>query len=578
MSSNPSPAGSSRPIHLLSLDRHHRSLVLYGLIQAAAAMIVTYASGLTRERISLTLTDGQEVVSHSPVIVLLIALLLISAMTYALAGATRGALWLRIPVAAIVSGLLLILGWGLGTLAWTALPAVLAFGYVLWRGFNPLPHHPDLKDLVIIATIVAAAWTLAVSLGLRPDGLGAIGSLYFGIAQLIAVASFLPMTLLLLSGLDLAELSKVAAGKISEACLRLGNRVVVMTLLLASAGKIAFYSWRGEWGSISSWLAMALFTAALIGLAVRASRHALEFTPQFKHWLALTGLVLTVPVGAILILIVGGGAINTEAVGPILLGSIGPLWLLFAAILAIRPGGRPFALFSALLGAWALLSIGLAPLSQLAFGRAVPGLGLRELDAGTAIFFLVWSVMLLVRGKSSPMAATALTATFFLSCGYVLDQLFNREVKVAEMYTVLQALSYLIVRQLITRTKKRVWLQILPWLIIIVMLVHSQLDSGFLDGVMQFIKIAIITVAVVWDMLMSEDRLGGAEQLGPDRPARLLLYLGFVTWSVAQLVFAEGGDGAAELEMEPLILFGFLIIGTPRVFHHFMAEIRSARM
>ncbi|TMV48040.1 hypothetical protein FE783_18950 [Paenibacillus mesophilus] len=578
MSSNPSPAGSSRPIHLLSLDRHHRSLVLYGLIQAAAAMIVTYASGLTRERISLTLIDGQEVVSHSPVIVLLIALLLMSAMTYALAGATRGALWLRIPVAAIVSCLMLVLGWGLGTLAWIAVPALLAFGYVLWRGFNPLPHHPGLKDLAIIAAIVAAAWTLAVAFGLRPEGLGAIGSLYLGIAQLIAVASFLPMTLLLLSGLDLAELSKVAAGKISEACSRLGNRVVVLTLLLASAGKIAFYCWRGEWGSISSWLAMALFTAALIGLTVRAPRHALEFTPQFKHWLALTGLVLTVPVGAILILIVGGGAIDTEAAGPLLLGSIGPLWLLFAAILAIRPGGRPFALFSALLGSWALLSIGLAPLSQLAFGSAVPGLGLRELDAGTAIFFLVWSVMLLVRGKSSPMAATALTATFFLSCGYVLDQLFNREVKVAEMYTVLQALSYSIVRQLMTRTKKRVWLQILPWLIIIVMLVHSQLDSGILDGVMQFIKISIITVAVVWDMLMSEDRLGGAEHLGPDRPARLLLYLGFVTWSVAQLVFAEGGDGAAELEMEPLILFGFLIIGTPRVFHHFMAELRSDRM
>lgn len=574
MSGNPPAAGTSRPIQLLSLNRRHRSLVLYGLVQAGAAMIVTATAGLTSERITLFLDDGRPLVSHSPAIAWTIALLLISAMTYALAGATRGPLWLRLLAATVVSGLLLLFGWGLGALPWVALPTAIAFAYPLWRGSHPVPDTPGWKDLFILAAIVSSAWCLAVAFGLRPEGYGVVGGLYFGAAQLLAFAAFLPMTLLLLSGLDLAELAKTAGGLLSDACSRASHWAVPLTLFGVSAAKAGFYVWRGEWGQPGSWNALALFAVVFVGITLRAPARWLAFTPQFKHWLVLTGIVLVVPVGAVAAIALGKGAIGTESAGPLLIGSLGPMWLAFAGLMALRPQGRPFALFTALLGSWVLLSIGLAPLSQLAFGRSLPGIGLRELDVGTALLFLTWSVVLLVRGKSSPLAPTALTVTFFLSCGFVLDQLLNRDIKVAELYTVLQALSFLIVRQVVARPK-RAWLRVLPWLVIAVMIVHSLWDSAIPDGAMQMVKFAILTIAVVWDMLMSEERLGGAERMGAERPARLFLYLGVLTWAIAQLVFAEGGEGAEEFEMEPLLLFGFLIIGTPRVFHLFMAEIRD---
>ncbi|HET7560568.1 MAG TPA: hypothetical protein VFK80_11465 [Limnochordia bacterium] len=236
---------------------------------------------------------------------------------------------------------------------------------------------------------------------------------------------------------------------------------------------------------------------------------------------------------------------------------------------------RPFAVFTLLAGLWVTLSIGLQPLAERLWGVQATGLGLRHVDALSAVGFALFGGRLLVRRRRSHWVPLALTATLFLDAGYVLEQMLQAHVAVAELYVVLQAAGFLLVRQVAER-RSFGWRRLAPWLVVAAVFLLSRLHGGLADALGQFVQTDVIAAAIIWDLLMSEERLGARRPGGSlSRPGRLLLYLGYVTWSVAQLVYAGTGAGTEALALEPVLALGFVVFGMPRVLHGFLAHLRS---
>ncbi|MFJ5717602.1 hypothetical protein [Neobacillus sp. NPDC093127] len=558
---------------LLLLNRHHQSLFLYGLIQIAAAVIISSLSWTTKEQ--LILPETKEVFSHPTLIVLFIAVLLINAMVFALIGATYGALWFRLGITSIVAILLLVFGWRIGAFSFIVLPVVFIVGYVIWRGSRPIADRPTVKDLVILYSIMIIGWFLVVVFGIRVKDMSIFVTLYFGISQLLVFASILPIPQILMSGVDLADLTHTVVERITSLCARMGNHGVIVALLATSMVKVGFIVWNGGLSSFSSWIMPGIFLLCFVCIVLFCPKQLLDFKPQFKHWLFLTGFIFPIPIGFFLIFVMLGGYVSTDSVGPLLIAGIGPIGLILSGVLAFFPKKRPFSIFIMLMAIWALLTFSFDPLCKLIFGTGMKGLNLWDLDGIAATFFILWSIWLLYQRKSSTLLATALKFSLFLSGCFLLDQMLNQQFAIAELYSVFQILTYLAIYQFIASPKHLRWSQVLLWLVSIVLLVHCIWIKIFPDGLINIIMIMILIVSMLWDVLIADEKITGKKVNGSYRLGLLFLYLGVATWTIAQIVFAKTGKGTAVLEWEPLLLLGLFVVGMPWVFYSFLIEIKT---
>jgi len=558
---------------LLTLHRHLQWLFFYGLIQIGVAVIISSIQWNTKNQIFLPETN--EVFSHPPLIILFITLLLINAMVFAIIAATHGAFWFRFIITSIVALLLLIFGWRIGAFTFIVLPVCLMGSYVLWRGSRPIPGHPTIKDILIFYVLILAGWLLVVAFGIRLSNMPVIVTLYIGMSQLLVFASVLPIPQILISGIDLADLTMAGVERITAICARLGNKVVLITLLTTSVVKLGFIIWSGGLGSLSNWIIAAIFSICFIGLVFFTPKRLLDFKPRFKHWLFLSGFIFPLPIAVLLTFIMLGGHISTAIVGSFLIGAIGPIGLIIAGVLAFFPKHRPFSIFTTLMAIWGLLTFSLTPLCKLLLGIEVAGLNIWYLDGLAAILFIIWSICLLYQQKSSLHISIALKFSLFLSGCFMLDQMLNHKVVIAELYTVFQALTYLAIHQFIVRPKQLRWSQVISWLIVLILLIHSLWIKILPDGIINMITVLILIISMLWDVLIADEKITGQKINGPERPGLLFLYLGVVTWTIAQIVFAKTGKGTAVLEWEPIILLGLIVIGIPWVFYNFLMEIKT---
>lgn len=581
----------TRPIHWSSLPRHHRRLLLYGIAQAAAATLVTGLGWLPLRRVALGLPGQPPLFEHSPVFIVLTAVLLAAAAVYALVGATRAALWLRLLAALAVAGLLLDLGATLRVEGVVALPILAAVVYALWRGQPEDEARPFWSDVAVLGALVALVWVLCTFLSQRPPGLGPLGALYQGVAGLVTVASFLPVPLLLLSGLDLAELAQSLAQRLSAAVggAAVGaaassasaadpaeGRRALLALLVLSAAKIAFYVWHDRpLRPDSGWLAVLAFLLACAAVYRFAPAEALEVEPRFGHWLGMAAVALLVPLGLAVVVLAGGQHQLIPRIGSITLAAVGPLWLAAAAALTLRTAYRPTALLFGFAGLWVTLSVGLAPLSQLATGHVWRGLAARDLDLWTAVAFTAWSGWLLAHRRGSRLAVPALAVSIFLDCGFVLDRLLNAQVEVAELYAAVQAALFLAAAGFGGLTRRGP-ARAVPWAVAAALVAVAVLRPPLGASAEEVVIGAVLAMAILWDLLSSEHRMGGLHATRhAARPGRLMLYVAYATWVVAQLVFADTGSGDRVLALAPLFGLGYIIFGAPRVFLAFLAGGRE---
>ncbi|HET7560567.1 MAG TPA: hypothetical protein VFK80_11460 [Limnochordia bacterium] len=234
------PAGAAGIIDFASLAAHHRWLVFYGLIQVAAAFLATLLVRLDPARISLELPGREEGLSHPVLVVWLVLVLATAALTYAAAGAARSAWWLRLAVALAVGGMLAQLAYAAGVSALAAPPIVVVLGLILWGRRAESARHPHPQLFGGIGLCIAVVWLLIAGFGLRPPEMGALGALYLALSVLTAGAAFVPVPILLLSGLDLAEAAEAWASRLSQWGGRLGEQAPAALLLVLAVLKLAF--------------------------------------------------------------------------------------------------------------------------------------------------------------------------------------------------------------------------------------------------------------------------------------------------------------------------------------------------
>jgi hypothetical protein len=557
---------------LNSLHRHHQVIFILGLFQIGVAVVLSSLSWKTKNHIILPETE--EVYSHPPLMVIFMALLLINALVFALIGATHGSFWFRLIITSIVTIILLVFGWLIGAFTFLALPSLFTAGYVLWRGSRPMPGHPTIKDIFIIYAVMLTGWLLGVIFGIRLSDMTVVVTLYLGIAQILVFFSFLPIPQILMSGIDLANLIKNAVERVTSICERMGSQGILITLLATSIVKVGFIIWSGGLTSVSSWIVSGLFLLCFIGLVRFTPKSLLDFKPLFKHWLFLTGFLFPIPIATMILFLLLGVNVSTNF-GSILMAQIGPIGLLLAGVLAFFPAKRPFSIFIMLMAIWGFFTFSLMPLSELIFGKTIIGLNLWYIDTIAAIAFIIWSIGLLYKRKTSPLITTALKFSLFFSGCFLLDQLLNDKVAVAELYSIFQVLTYLAIHQLIVRPKQLQWSQVLSWLIVIILIIHRLWFKILPDEFFNMITIAILILSMLWDVLIADEKITGQKQEGSNRLGLLFLYQGVVTWTVAQIVFAKTGKGTAVLEWEPILFFGLLSIGIPWVLYLFLNEIKT---
>ena len=562
-----------RPNLLAALQLHHKYLFLFGLTLVILAMLTPAFSGLLKKQIILPYSNGM--FSHPPFIIIFVALLLLSAMTFALIGASHGNFLTRFVTISIVVILLLFFGDRLLAANFILLPVFFVMGYLLWRGSNPIPGHPTLKDILIIFFSILIIWVIAYVVGIIFFDMGVMVTMYLGISQLVGFAAFLPMPLIILSGVDLANVTDKVVEKISIFSNRWGNHMVLTILLATSIVKLGFNLWKIEWHSISSIIFSIIFLVIVMTLVKYTPKQLLEFKPRFKDWIILTAMIQPVPLGIAMILIMIGFPIPIDSGSNLLTVAIGPISLVLAGILFFFQKIRPFSIFITIMGVWIMLTFSLKMTGSLLFDTTFDGLTLWGLDGVTAFIFIIWSAVLLYQRKTSALVPTALKFSIFLSCCFVINQLLTNQVAIAELYTLSQVLTFLVVHQFIARPKQAWWSQALPWLLVVIMFAHNVWSGVFPNGVMSTIKIGILTIAMLWDILMSEEKIRGEKVIGPKRPGLLFIYLGYVIWTLAQVIYAKTGKGSAVFEWEPMLLFGFLFIGIPWVMYLMVKEVKG---
>ncbi|MFP7298236.1 hypothetical protein [Neobacillus niacini] len=558
---------------LSALQPHHKSLLLYGLTLVIIATVIPSLSVLFKEQLIL-LPYSNGMVSHPVPIILFVAILLISAMTFVLIGATHGHFLTRFTAISIVAILLLFLSQSFLAVNFILLPIFFIIGYLLWRGSHPLPGHPTVKDIQIIFFSVFICWGIVNIVGTFLLEMGVMVTIYIGVTQLIAFAVILPIPLIILSGVELANVSDMVVEKIAIFSNSLGKQVVLILLFITSLVKLGFNLWKIEWHSISSLFFSFIFLIFIFFIVRYTPKHLLQFQPKFKHWLMLIAVIHPVPVGLAAILILFGVQMPIDYISNLLTAAIGPISLVLAGILFYIQRLRAFSIFIVVLGIWLMLTFSLKIGGNLLFGFTFNGLTLWGLDGVTAFFFIIWSILLLYQRRSSPFVTIALKFSVFLSCCFVIDQLLNNQVALAELYTLFQILTFLVVHQIIA-PKRSWWIQLVPWVLVAVMFAHNIWNGIFPNGVMNSVKLCILTIAMLWDVLMSEEKIRGEKVFGPQQPGLLFIYLGYALWTVAQVVYAKTGKGATVFDWEPMILFGFLFIGIPWVFYLLIREVKT---
>lgn len=560
-----------RIIHLKSLHPHHRRLMLYGAVQAGVALLSAAFLWPGQARVTLTLPDGL-VLSNPTWVVVAVPFLMMNALVYSCAAAIRSVFWLRLLVASAVSLTLLFLGSSLGSIDYVMFPALGLAGYVIWRGFHCLPHHPGYRDIVITGALVVTGWGLAIVFGMRTGSTGILGTVYLGILQFVTLMGILPGFLLLLAGIDLAELFENLADRLSAGLGRWGRQTALLSLLVLSLAKLGFYGWNGLPPLDSSLLASVLFLLLVGWIVKRTPRHLFEFEPRFQHFLTLAALALLIPFSASIALLISRSLFHNFDAGPLAVAAPGPVWLACAAVLSLRKSTRPFAMFAALAGCWVALSLGLGPMVQEIAGRTWPGIQLRDLDFLTACCFLFWSLHVFIKGKSADRARLFLKITLFMNGGFLLDQLLSHHIAVAEWYGVFQSLAFFAAHYLSSK-KGRTGMGLIILGLAAVLVVFSHWHAPFGERFVPLLENGVIACAITWDLLVSEYRMGGTEGKSvTERTARLFLYLGFTTWAAAQFLFARTGEHAGALLLEPLLNFGFIALGLPAMFFMFIRE------
>lgn len=552
----------------------------------AAQVVVTVAVLLFKDvpwrSVAAGVRDGYTLQIPLP-FVAIAALVLVSGWAYLLTASLHLPLPFRVALLTLASvSFWLASGRGAGAAA-AALPILGLWGYSLATPRRVREIPLPLNLLAIGGLVLAVHLTPFIS-----QGGDAWTRLAIGIAAEITLLIPFLLPLLVLAGLDLAEISGAAGARMtSSAAARVSPRTLAAGVLVLALSMVALQLGQGATPGPGLLIAAAFLT--LLGFAARRSGAVEPAGPEppFRLMLLLAGLLFLIP--ALLILTIAvlsaqvGGRIATATAGMGLQGvwalagvaaaSVGAVRIVHARRRSTMTLGRD--LFVLVFGLWMLLTVAPpAALLSLLTGTAAeshrPLIALSELEIAAGGLGAAMVIHAAYRRTFDARKLIFLgSALLGLRLMHLFHELYRYEIAGDDLLMLAQV-GFLVVLGAsgflgFARARGR---GMIGAGVVAAAIAATGLLAwhGSGAGLLNSSQYVIFGAALIWDLLMSGGRFTNRDTPSTPRSARVLLYMGYISLVAAAFLWMNGLAGleaSSAFNDDVLPLYGLIVFGTP---------------
>lgn len=510
-------------IHFGSMDSLTRWLTGLGIAQIIVAVLLIGLNFLSSSAIELHRPDGTVSFTITlPVLVACVTFMTV-AWTWVVVGALHSRLLLRLPVLLLFFGMhLSMLASFSSTLVTAWILLVLGLAYLVWHGLKQPGGY--LRDLIVIGLGMALFYVSIIDQFQLVNPKGEFVATLLSI-QFMKLSIFL-LPLLMCAGLDLGEsVRDVTRWFIGQGASRSSEQVLFWVAVGLNVAKLAYLFQEAvpAWG----WLTAGLFLVLVGYSAVRMKpwlgvQHEPQFGILFSGAIASIFLMLVF----LLVLPVFGLTVQVEHAPWLMAGVLGAVAAAGALVLAlIKPGtaGRTAMLFLMIFALWSLIrSLGTPVVWNDLFG--LPGSGFVDLSILDGLVTLLLPALLLYL-RARGLATRSVSAwAISLTVGF----------------TVMRVMFYLV------------------------------LNNFAIPAVAAAAQLAVFGIGLLWDVLTSGDRWTNLHSDKVPRPARVMLYFGYVSMTVTALIFWKGTDQGSLFDEDGLAANGLLVLGIPLYLYGFV--------
>lgn len=482
-----------------------------GIAQIIVAVLLIGLNLIDLPSIAVLHTDGTVNFRVSiPVMVACVAFMS-TAWSWLMVGALHSRLLIRIPVLVLFFALhiFLLLNQSNTIAGWMILAFALI--YAVWHGITRPEGY--VRDLLVFGLGVAFCYLAMIDLGQIVMPSGEFSVMLMSL-QIGVIGIFL-MPLFLFAGLDIGEsVRDLSRWFIGQGVSRSNDRMLFWSAIVLIMGKTAVMAALSEF-TLAVLLAMAfLLVAGYITVRMRPWE-GLHHEPQFL--LLFTGAIVVIL--TMLGFVVLGGASEQENAMFWTLGlTAGVAGLIALSVTRFRPGagGRTAATYLMLYALWAGVQLlGLAPLWNDTLGLSGNWVvSLDSLDGAAALLLLGLLAYLKRRGLATrSVLAWAISLTTGLSVVRVMFWLVDNNFEVPAMTAAGQLM--------------------------------------------------ILAIGLLWDVLTSGDRWTNGDSPNVPRPARVLLYFGYVSMTITAILYFKGTGQSGTYDEDMFAILGLTLMGIP---------------
>jgi hypothetical protein len=507
-------------IALGSSGRLIRWVTALGIAQILTAVLLIGLNLVSLPAVAVHQPDGSVMFTIAWPLLLACVAFMVMAWTWLVVGALHSRLALRLPLLALFLSLHVMLTLNGDSLVGWVLLGLWA-GYVVWHGVTRPEGY--VRDLLVIGLgLVYFYLALIDRYSLITPG-GEFATTLLSIQ--IAAISFLLLPFLTFAGLDLGEsVRDVTRWLIGQGAARSDDRRLLWAALGISAAKVVALVIAGDVGF--DWVMAGLFLLASGYISVRMRPwEGLGHEPPATLLLTATLMLTLIPASLTIVPLLwaaGTGGLANMAWG---LGAMGVAAGVAALVLARRrgsTGARTAATYLALLGLWLAVYALTNPVmwNDLLGLPGAAQVHLAGLDGAAAVLLLVLLLLLQRRSLATKsIAAWAISLTLGLS--------------------VVRGMTWLV-------------------------------DHNFQVPAMTAVgQLVILAVGLLWDVLTSGDRWTNGDSPRVPRPARVLLYFGYVSMVVTALLFWKGSGQTGTFDEDTSAVLGLLLLGVPLYLYGF---------
>ncbi|MBI2911083.1 MAG: hypothetical protein HYY05_03000, partial [Chloroflexi bacterium] len=440
-------------LHLPSMPRPLRVITGLGIAQVAAGILFVLLKDADLPAVAVGQLEGAVLTINLPILAVAM-LVLISAWSYFLTGALHVRWWAGFACLALAT---LILwrtitaagGWGLAPGAAAALWAYFV-GRRLWRRPAPL-----LVDFLVVGTLVALIHLAGPIVSLASAQQLWRSSLEIGFQATALLFMLIPI--LVVAGVDLAELADDAGNSLANLALRATPAgLVAAAAAVVAALKVVQHVTDGSFFQAGSGLAVVLL--ALLALASYSFRRDATSAAEPPFW-----LLLLLSYALFALLLTGAGALQLGSLSPTEAGaaanSLADVWTVVAlaalalaapptVIRAMNRRASSTGMFVLIWALWILATVGaptaISPPGDPPSGSSRPLITFAQLDLGVAAGALTLLGWLALRrrldGRVVGFAAAALLAVTLVGG---MDQLYELESSPGDLLLLVQVLLLL---------------------------------------------------------------------------------------------------------------------------------------